>query len=310
MITVPAESYTIRSVRKGYGPVEQEISVFADTIVSVYLNLPRQPDQDGDGFLDSMDKCIDVYGLYDGCPRPQLKTAFRLKGLELYNELMRDPLTIGWVLAGYIQKVPMKKKFRDFLSNYEGSALNNFRGLVLGNTFTASYKGIFFSLELGQWFGGLKYRHSDTLTLNAGSDNYLIYLDTFALDGSNEPAVYIASTAPAIGIHLPIQWVNVVYSIGYQWENIVLDDLRKASNGARTQVLFSNNWWFHELRAEADIKIEKTIVPSIYFSFKLPFGQPNYTKWVCMQAGVMIKFINNLDRISARRRSNDENLSH
>jgi hypothetical protein len=296
ILTLPVDVYAVRAIRKGYAVQEQEIGLFADSIITLSLNLPKQPDSDGDGFLDSLDKCPQDYGLYDGCPRPEIKTAAMIKLKELYDEMMRDPLTIGWVLGGYLHKVSMKKRFRDLLSNYEGSALNNYRGLVMGNTVSASYKGFHVSLELGQWFGQLKYRRSDTLSLDAGADKYLVYLDTFAVDGPNEPMLYIPSTALALGLHLPVKWINAVYSVGYQWENIVLDDLRKASTGARTQVRFSNNWWFHEIRAEADFKVEEKTVPAIYFDLKIPFGHPRYTNWVSIQGGIMIKFIHTFDR--------------
>jgi hypothetical protein len=278
----------------GYDPFETQAVIATDSMTVLEVALVKHADRDGDGFADTVDRCPDVYGIYDGCPAPDVRRAATLLVQDAWAQLQKDPFAVNWSLVGYLRKVPMREAFRQFLSNFDGGvggAMNNYRGFTFGNGLVVSWKGLFASVELGQWLSGLRYRHSDTLTLNTATDKYLVYFDTLGSGTRTEPAVFIASTAPTIGFHLPVKSMNVCYGIGYQWENITIDDLRRAADGRKVRAVFSNNWWYHEIRLEDDIAVIPQIVPCLYFDLKVPFGPVRYTQWVSVQVGLSLKFV-------------------
>lgn len=289
VLPLPADTYYVRAARRGYEPGQTRVVVESDEVRTVRIALPKKPDRDEDGYLDSVDNCPDDYGIYDGCPAPRPWELARMRLAELSEEIRRDPLTVAYSVIGYLRRIPSDREFRDFVSRFDsgiGGGMNNYRGLVFGNLAHVSYKGLYVSLELGQWASGLRYRGADTLTLDTERGPYLVYYDSLVV----EPSVFLASTALSAGFHLPLKYLHVVYTLGYQWEDIVVDDLRRARDGRLTRVAFDNDWWFHQIHFESNIKTGHRMMPCLYANFKLPFGPVKRTHWQSMQVGLMLKF--------------------
>ena len=289
VMETPSGVYTIDSYRHGFRGIKKEISVIPDTINTCYIDLQLVPDRDGDGFLDSLDKCPDEYGLHDGCPKQKLSDALSSKKEEIQAFLRNDQFTIGVTLLGLITRIPTKKHFANFLSTFSSGkigGINNYRGLTFFNTLQMMYRGLFCSVELGQWTAGIHYERSDTMHLATKTNEYLVIYDSVF---NIEPALFIPSTGVSLGFHYNWSWLNVIYSIGYQWEDIILDQIYNTADGSFTRITFDNDWWFHQLHAEADMHIGDFFAPSIYCRFKFPFGPTKRTRWHTMQAGLQLK---------------------
>ena len=295
--SLPTGRYDVRVRSRGYLTCDTTIIVLPDTIVECLLPLKRRSDLDGDGFLDSADLCPEIYGLYDGCPSPNPLRALQRVSRRALDTLERDPFTVGVVIVGYVDKIALNPTFRSLIGRFDngglGGGFNNYRGLVIGNTYSCSWKGVVVSCELGQWMSGLSYRYPDTLVLEGSRNRYLVYCDTLSLlNGTanrTEPRIFIKSTAPSLGIRLPIKGITSIYSIGYQWEDIVFDDLRDAATGARTRVSIDNDWWFHGLRVEGDVRFDQHIVPSLFLDFRMALGHSKHVRWITTQIGLMLK---------------------
>ncbi|MBN1306533.1 MAG: PEGA domain-containing protein [Chitinispirillaceae bacterium] len=283
---LPAGFYRINTYRLGFQKVKHDLHVIADTITSLRIDLRQVPDGDGDGYIDSLDVCPKEYGLYNGCPTPHLKTA--VKGIveEISDFVATDSLTFGFSLMGIVSKTPTNQHFRNFLSVFSSGktgGVNNYRGMTILNSFSILYRGLFGIFELGQWSAGLHYQRSDTLYLNP---NHIVYFDSL-LDV--EPRVYFPSTAVGLGFHYNRSWLNIAYAIGYQWEDIILDQIFSLSDNSLVQVTFDNDWWFHQVNIEADFNHGDLFVPSLYCTFKFPFGPYKRTRWMALNAGLQMK---------------------
>lgn len=288
VLEIPSGRYSISAFRQGFINIIKSTTVEPDSITTCVMDLVQMPDRDGDGFTDNVDKCPDTYGLHDGCPRQRFGDAVEAKVQDLREFVRNDNFSAGFSLMGMIMKIPTRKKFSNFLSTFSSGkigGINNYRGLTFLNMFEASYRGLFASVELGQWSAGLHYQREDTLELAAGNSRYLVFYDSLDV----EPAIFIPSTGVSLGVHYNWSWINVVYSVGYQWEDIILDQVFNTSTGEFQRITFNNDWWFHQLYTEADLHVGEAFMPSLYFKFKFPFGPFKRTRWHVMQAGIQIK---------------------
>lgn len=291
VLELPTGIYSVSAFHIGFRSLKKTVAVFPDTLVMCEMDLTQMPDRDADGFIDSVDACPDKYGLYGGCPRMKAGEALKVKKDEVFDYVKEDPFAFGVSFLGGITRVPTKKRFADFIGNFSGvriGGVNNYRGMTIMNNYHLQFRGLYTGLELGQWAAGLKYERNDTLIIETKDKKYLIYYDSIF---EVEPVMYIPSTSFYAGFHYSLKWLNVIYSIGYQWENIVLDQVYNATDNLFEKIVMDNDWWFHQLAIEANFNRDGFIVPSVYMRAKLPFGKANITRWVAMQSGIQVKLI-------------------
>lgn len=291
LLELPSDRYTISAFHLGFRNLKKPVTVFPDTITVARMDLTQMPDIDGDGFVDSVDECPDKYGLFGGCPRMKPGEALKAKREEIKNFLKTDPLTFGSSLIGGLNRVPTSKRFGKFLSSFSGvkiGGINNYRGMTMVNNYHIQYRGLFTGLELGQWIAGLSYQRDDTLEILTKEKKYLIFNDSINII---EPVMYIPSTALCFGLHYSWSWVNLVYAIGYQWEDIILDQIYNATDDRLERITMNNDWWFHQIGMEANFNFDGFVVPSVYARMKLPFGKSRVTRWLALQTGIQFKLV-------------------
>jgi len=282
--------YTARITRYGYEPERRKFVISHGKKYLIRVKLDETADRDYDGFPDSIDKCPDDYGLYDGCPKPGFKHMAKMKLEEITEYMETEPLSFAVSAIGIISRTPTNRRFRTFLSGFSGGStggLNNYNGITLGNAYQVSYRGFMAQAELGQWLSGVKFRRpNDTLYYPKNNPSYKIWYDSL---NNVDPAIFFPSTAFSVGFKYRLWNYSVGYSLGYQWEDIVIDQIEDMSDGNLTRVVFDNDWWFHELMIEADLFIDTFASPSIYAKFKLPFGPTLRTKWHSLQLGLQLR---------------------
>ena len=283
---LPAGFYRVNIYRLGFQKVKHDLHVIADTITTIHVDLRQVPDGDGDGYIDSIDLCPDRYGLYNGCPTPHLKSAIKAVANEISEFIATDSLTFGISLLGIVSKTPTNQHFRNFLSVFSSGktgGVNNFRGITFLNTVSVMYRGLFATFELGQWSAGLRYQRPDTLFLDS---SHIVYFDSLF---DVEPRMYLPSTSIGVGFHYNRSWLNIAYAVGYQWEDIIFDQIMSLSDSSFARTIFDNDWWYHQINLEVDFNNGDLFMPSLYCTFKFPFGPYKRTRWITLNAGVQLK---------------------
>ncbi|MCL2182516.1 MAG: PEGA domain-containing protein [Chitinispirillia bacterium] len=288
-VDLPSGFHTVRFSRFGYEPERRKFIVSHGKKSIIRVQLRVNADRDSDGFPDSLDRCPDVYGLYDGCPKPDLRTSFMMKYEELIEYMETEPFTFAVSGISYISRNPTNRRFHNFMASFSGGYLggmNNYQGIALGNIYQLSARGFMAQVELGQWASGIKYRRPDTLTIRTGRDRYLVWYDSlFQID----PAIFLPSTAVSVGFKYRLNSYSVGYSLGFQWEDIIIDEIERLSDRKFQRVQFDNDWWFHEIMLEADLFMDTFMSPSLYGKFKFPFGPTMRTKWHSFQIGLQFR---------------------
>ena len=288
-MSLPSGFHTARASRRGYMAERHKFVVSHGKTSRVKISLTLNADRDSDGIPDSVDKCPDDYGLYNGCPKPDFKTMAKMKYGELDEYMTTEPLSITISAIGYISRTPTNKNFHNLLSSFSGGltgGLNNYQGLTVGNIYQVSCRGFMAQAELGQWVSGVKFRRPDTLAIHTKNDEYIIWYDSLS---KVDPAFFFPSTALSAGFKYRLLNYSVGYSLGYQWEEIILDEIYRVSDGDSVSVVFNNNWWFHEIMVEADLFTDTFLTPSLYAKFKFPFGPTLRTKWHVLQFGLQMR---------------------
>ena len=286
-VDLPSGFHTARVSRFGFEPERRKFVIGHGKKYLIRVALELNADADGDGFADSIDRCPDVYGLYEGCPKPDFKTMFMMKYDELTEYMETEPLSFSVSAIGFINRSPTNRAFRLFLSDFSGGlagGINNYKGTTLGNAYQVSYRGFMAQVELGQWATGVLFRRQDK-EINYGG--YTIWYDSLYRD-IHDPAVFLPSTALSAGFKYRLRNYSVGYSLGFQWEDIIIDDIED-SDGLDRRVLFDNDWWFHEIMLEADLYTDIFMSPSLYAKFKLPFGPTLRTRWHVIQVGMQFR---------------------
>ncbi len=286
---MPSGPVRVEVRRLGYYADARVVNIAPNRRVDLDVELRPIPDRDGDGFLDSADHCPEQYGLYAGCPKPRMRDAVWQNLRRLSGNMRDDPLTISCNTLGYMYRMPTNKRFGEILSYFsDGKPLmNNVAGFVAGNMVAVSFRGFAACWQLGQWNTPLEYRKRDTLTIVTTQDSYHVYYDSLA---GVEPIGLIPSTAFSLGVHYTFRWLDVGYTLGRQWEDIILADLIRSSDGRTTTVVFDNDWWFHQLHIDANIDIGASVLPSAYLAMKFPFGSHHRTGWHAFELGMKLKF--------------------
>jgi hypothetical protein len=291
-VELPSGFYTARISRYGYEPQRRKFIISHGKKYLIRIALDETADRDYDGFPDSIDKCPDDYGLYDGCPKPGFKHAARMKWEELQEYMETEPLSFTVSAIGVISRAPTNRRFRNFLSSFSGGGtggLNNYNGITVGNAYQVSYRGFMAQAELGQWASGVKFRRPDPLPLPYENPRYLIWYDSLY---NVDPVIFFPSTALSVGFKYRLLNYSVGYSLGYQWEDIVMDQIGVGNRPDRDKLksfTFDNDWWFHELLAEADLFMDTFMSPSLYARFKLPFGPVKRTRWHSLNMGLQFR---------------------
>ncbi len=298
-------SYSVIVQRNGYYPHEQQVAITPGKHLVLEIDLTVIPDRDNDGFLDSCDKCPDVYGLYGGCPKQNRGDAIKRYKEILVGNLKKQPLTFSVNTISYLFRNPTNTGFKDFISYFNDGKFfcNNQNGLIFANTYTVSFRGFQFAVELGQWLTGLEYKkalHNPIFLKTEEDTSCIFYKDTAT---GVEPRISFPSTALSCGFNLTIRKFNCTYSLGYQWEDILITDLVPKEDldqfiadsleiytGRKETIVFDNNFWFHKLRFEFDLGTGRKFLPALYSSFALSVGS-KHTGWHAVQAGVLYKFI-------------------
>jgi len=282
--------YTARISRFGYEPERRKFVISHGKKYLIRVKLDETADRDYDGFPDSVDKCPDDYGLYDGCPKPGFKHAARMKWEELNEYMETEPLSFAVSAIGIVSRGPTNRRFRTVVSEFSGGSsggLNNYNGITLGNAYQVSYRGFTAQAELGQWVSGVKFRRPDTLYYpNMNNARYMVWYDSLY---NVDPTIYFPSTALSVGFKYRLWNYSVGYGIGHQWEDIIIDQIEDVGDQTLKRVVFDNDWWFHELTVEADLFIDTFASPSLYVKFKLPFGPTLRTKWHSLQLGLQFR---------------------
>lgn len=335
-ISLSTGTYNITVRRNGYYPVEQQIIIAPVKHISLEIDLDMIPDRDSDGFLDSLDICPDVYGLYGGCPKQNRRDAIKRYKDILLGNMKKQPLIFSINMVGYINRRPKNISFREFLSYFNDGDfyLNNRNGLVFANTYTISFCGFLLSCELGQWFSGLEYKKNNfsPLVIKTNKDQYCLYYDDSLARITSK--IILPSTAVSAGFNLTVKRFNASYTLGYQWENIIITDLVPKTDlekyflkdptvcniktqqyiGRRVNIIFDNNWWFHKLRFEYDLMRANKAIPSIYMAMALSFGSKKRqffkimkTGWHVIQVGILYKFFPTSKRKIGITTNNQEN---
>ncbi|MCX7725844.1 MAG: PEGA domain-containing protein [Chitinispirillaceae bacterium] len=287
---LPVNIYRVNAYRYGFRKITHTFRVNPDTITTITIDMSQVPDGDGDGYLDSLDQCPEKYGLFNGCPTLRMNTAVKGLAGEIKDFIDKDSLVFGVSVMGFLSKTPINRNFRNFLSVFSSGktgGMNNYKGFTMLNTFSVMYRGIYGMVELGQWAAGLQYQREDSLVLG---ENYVVLFDS--LIGS-EPHIYLPSTAISFGFHYNRSWLNIAYSIGYQWEDIVIDKILNLTDYSFERVIFNNDWWFHQLNIEVDFNRGHIFVPSIYWNIRLPLSKPTYSRWIVINGGFSLKIFTN-----------------
>jgi len=282
--------YTARISRFGYEPERRKFVISHGKKYLIRVALDETADRDYDGFADSLDKCPDDYGLYDGCPKPNFKHTAKMRWDELREYMETEPVSFAVSGIGIVSRAPTNRRFRTVLSEFSGGStggLNNYNGITLGNAYQISCRGFMAQAELGQWVSGVKFRRPDTLYYpNITRPRYKVWYDSLY---NVDPAIFFPSTALSVGFKYRLRNYSVGYSIGRQWEDIIIDQIEDMSDKELKRVVFDNDWWFHELMVEADLFIDTFASPSLYAKFKLPFGPTLRTKWHSLQCGLQFR---------------------
>jgi hypothetical protein len=286
---LPTGPHELQVQRPGFYRQRRTVEVFPKRRTSLDIILEQIPDRDGDGFLDSLDHCPDDYGLYAGCPKPRFVDAMRQNIKRLQLNMQDDPLIFAFNVAGFMHRYAANERFAELLSYFtDGKPYgNNVTGIVAANTFAVSWRGIMLEYELGQWNEGRIYRKSDTLTIETSRDSYILFYDSLA---GIEPSFIIPSTSLSLGFHFAFKWLDVGYSVGRQWEDIILADIVRRSDSEILNVLFDNDWWFHRLHAEINFEIDAPFIPALYSHFTFPFGSKHRCGWHMFECGAKLKF--------------------
>ncbi|MBD3321756.1 MAG: PEGA domain-containing protein [Chitinivibrionales bacterium] len=287
---MPTNPYAVTVTRERCRTFSDRIVVHPDSTVRCTVLLESIPDADGDGYSDSVDRCPKRYGLYDGCRRPQ-KCVLLLKKLsEVIDTFKNDNLSFGFNAAGILHKKALRRSVRQLIVLYDDGShfMDNYRGLTMGNSLFACYKGIYLACELGQWFSGLSFRRDDTTRISSDTNNYTICFDTLT---NKYPELYITSTSLAAGVHFGIKKVNISYSFGYRWEDLIFSDVFDSKKNITLGFLsLDNDQWFHRIHLAIDFQVERYFIPGLFFIAEFPAGKSNVTLWNVMHTGIQFTF--------------------
>ncbi|MBN1984357.1 MAG: PEGA domain-containing protein [Chitinivibrionales bacterium] len=302
-------TYTCSVRRSGYYPSTHTVIVEPDRLTEISPVLVAIPDADKDGFLDSVDLCPQTYGLYSGCPQQKTMHALGKYKTVFLGNLNEQSLTVSLTSMNWLGRTPTNQVFKQFLSYYNDGLFlfNNLNGLSFFNAITVSGRGFCASVELGQYFLGAEYKKDryNNLLLITKQDTYCVWYDTSAL---LQPTVTLPSTSFSLGICLEYRGFTITNSIGYQWEDIRIDDLVTVTNrdlyksgalfngpfgiysGPRVTVIYDNDWICYKMKMQYKLLTLKRQSIAFFGSFAIAI-HPRMTGWYCAAAGFTHNYI-------------------
>ena len=307
-VSLPTGTYSVVLNSSKHYPAEKKILIAPDIHTIESITLTPIPDMDEDGFLDSLDKCPNQYGLYGGCPEQKKLDALIKYNTVFINNCKEQPLRIFVSLLSYMNRSPTNQIFSQFLSYFNNGTFlfTNVKGLSVANQLFFSYRGVITSIELGQWYFGLEYKKSryNPLQLKTATNTYCVWYDTAA---QVLPRITIPSTAISIGINLQISKFNLSNLFGYQFEDILVSDIITLKNkesyengecggpdglytGNKEQILFNNDWFFSAMYIDFEVlQFQKSIL-SFFTSCTIPISKHAFTGWYSIKFGFVQKF--------------------
>lgn len=315
--SVNTGSYNLSIKRNGFVPFDTVITIKPDLPLNFDVIMDRIPDEDSDGFLDSIDLCPEVYGLYDGCPKQKKGSALHKYVSMLGKNLKSQNFSFSVGILSWQSRTPLNKKEASFYSYFNDglSAFNNYRGISLLNSLSLSTRGFFVDLEYSQYRQGIRYEKEQ----NAGngpvlfkksekdSNSYCLYYDSLA---GLSPSVYFPSIALSAGINFRMQNFDLSIHFGYQWEHILYNDMifyndyLKYMNKESDYISNSNgeyigpvhswevnsDWIFTGLKLSYNVIRNKRNSLLLYGKFRISVYDYTDIQWSAFEAGVAYRF--------------------
>ncbi|MDR0303839.1 MAG: PEGA domain-containing protein [Chitinispirillales bacterium] len=282
-----AGKHNISISYRGYRTNEQEITILPDRMQKLNIKLERLFDN------DDVNKCLDIYGTYEDCPKNKKIDELKKLGKFLGDYLNRQPFSIEASAISVQYRTATDKKFRDIVSLFNDGTLigTNYRGFSFFNKLWIAKSFVIVSAEYGQGFGGVKYKKPYQIDIGESSPEYkncyLIY-DEF-LDVN--PELFFNSYSGQIGFRAGDRGLSIAILVGYLREKITLNGISKKIADDRYEYLSiekRNDTWITSLRA---VIAPKAVVfcPSIYAELSLtPVSGYDVSGWVSLRTGVII----------------------
>lgn len=309
-------SYNLSIKRKGFTPFDTLINIKPDKLIHFDITMKRIPDEDEDGFLDSIDLCPKTYGLYDGCPKQKKSSALKKYTSMLGENLKSQKFNFSLGLLSWQSRKALNKKEATFFSYFNDgiSFFNNYHGVSILNSLKLSARGFYLDLEYNQYSQGIKYE-KERKTGNGpvlfykdekDSNTYCLYYDTLA---GLSPSVFFPSVSISAGINFKMQRFDLSLFLGYQWEHIIYTDILLYSDYLNYQNNDSNylnpyqeyggpkhswkkesDWVFSGLNLSYNlIKNERNSL-LIYGKFRISVYDHNDIQWSAFHAGLTYRF--------------------
>jgi hypothetical protein len=191
---IRAGEHKISVSAKGFQTSNQTVTILPNRLVKFNIKLQETHDRDGDGFMDSVDLCPDIYGIYDGCPKPKPGNELRKLGEFWGGYLKSQPFTVEVSALAFQYRIAVDADFRELIHLFnDGTSIGtNHRGFSAFNKLWFAKSFWIASLEYGQGFGGSKYKKSFDIKVD---DYHLIY-DRFS---EENPEIIINSWSGQFG---------------------------------------------------------------------------------------------------------------
>jgi hypothetical protein len=283
---IRAGEHKISVSAKGFQPSNETVTILPNRLVRFNIKLQESPDRDGDGFLDSIDICPDIYGIYDGCPKP--KPGNEIKKLAVFwrGYLKSQPFTIEALAIAFQYRIATDPDFRELIHLFnDGMAIGaNHRGVSVFNKLWISKSFWIVSAEYGQGFGGSKYKKSFDIEVD---DYHLIY-SRFA---EKNPEIIINSYSGQFGFRAGNKTLTLAILTGYQKEKITLNNITKETEEKKkyqTSIAERNNSWITSVRAMISPKGE-IFYPAFFAELSMtPISGSNVSGWISVRSGVLV----------------------
>ncbi len=289
-----AGSHSLRIVSERYKTHEEPLLLFPGQVYRDTILLEELPDNDGDGFDDSVDLCVNIYGTYDGCPEIQKGREFRRIGSHLGETFLSAPLTFEFAPFSFKNRIATSGDFNQLVAlfNDGSSLLNNYRGVSLLHKMWLS-KGLFIgSVDYDYSLSGLRYEKEWDIPVNSDSSQYLHY-DEFA---NENPVMRIFSVNVQAGIQLSGDLFSFAVLAGYMYETISTDGISEFNRdtGKTKKISKKDENSNVNTTVRATIKLKDVpLYPRIYGEMSFTGSRGDVTGWIQSSLGVTIPIWNN-----------------
>lgn len=310
--------YTISIDDEIYVPYEKLITIEPNKKKIVYIELDKIPDRDRDGFMDSVDLCPDVYGLYQGCPRQKKGEALKRYSKAVVDNMRDQKFFFAINGISWLYRVPTNKRFREFISYFNDGEMffNNYRGMTVGNSYQLYYRGLHFGIDLNQHFSSLKYKkhqYPNPLVLERDEKRYLVVYDTLA---GIRPTIQLPGTALYGGMNWYIQDLTILMGMGAHFQNVKITGIVKEEeyldyknfgfgpyNDKIYNLTYRNIYWFVRGGMHYDINILKTVIPSVSTTYALGLQDNGRTAWHTLEVSLLLKIMKrkNIQYLKSKR---------